>query len=140
MKFSRTLRSELSRRAFTLAEVLAAMLVMAIVIPVAMEGISIANRAAILSQRKATAMRVAERMLNELFITSQLNQSTASGSVTEGDTAYPWTMQTTTWPLDTMTEVTVNVTFTVQGKTLSISASTLVDSSSTSTTTSTKSS
>jgi type II secretory pathway pseudopilin PulG len=107
--------------------VLAAMLVMAIVIPVALQGVSIANRAAMLGQRKAAAMRVAERMLNELFITGQLNQSTASGSVTEGDTTFPWTMQTTTWPLDAMTEVTVNVTFTVQGNNYNISASTLFD-------------
>ena len=84
MKSSPTLRTKISRRAFTLVEVLAAMLVMAIVIPVAMQGMSIASRAGILGTRKAAAMRVAERVLNEQFITGQLTQSTASGSVSEG--------------------------------------------------------
>jgi prepilin-type N-terminal cleavage/methylation domain-containing protein len=127
MKFAPSLRVKFSRRAFTLAEVLAALLVMAIVIPVAMQGMSIASRAALLGQRKAAAMRVAERMINELFVTGQLNQNTASGSVAEGDTTYPWTMQSTSWPLDAMTEITVTVTFTVQGNNYNISASTLFD-------------
>lgn len=137
MKSGPTPRPELFYRAFTLAEVLAALLVMGIVIPVAMQGMSIASRAAILGQRKAAAMRVAEHMLNELLITGQLNQSTVSGSLTEGDTTYPWTMQTTTWPLDAMTEVTITVTFTVQGNNYNISASTLFDPATLGVTTST---
>ena len=62
MKFAPPLRTEptrRSRRAFTLIEVLAALLLMAIVIPVAMQGMSIASRAGLLGQRKAAAMRVA---------------------------------------------------------------------------------
>src|SRR5476649_1746550 len=107
--------SRTDRRAFTLAEVLAALLVMAIVIPVAMQGMSIASRAGIAGVRKATAMRVAERVLNEQFVTGQLTQNTGSGSVIEGDTTYPWTLDSVTWPQDAMTQITVTVTFTVQG-------------------------
>ena len=127
MKSCPTPRTEGFRRAFTLVEVLAALLVMAIVIPVAMQGMSVASRAGILGGRKAAAMRVAERVLNEQFITGQLNQNTASGSITEGDTTYPWTIQSATWPQDAMTQVTVHVTFTVQGKDYEVTASTLFD-------------
>ena len=115
------------RRAFTLVEVLAALLVMAIVIPVGMQGMSVASRAGILGERKATAMRVAERVLNEQFVTGQLNQNSAGGSVTEGDTIYPWTIQSAAWPQDAMTQVTVHVTFTLQGKNFEVTASTLFD-------------
>ncbi|MFI5357950.1 MAG: type II secretion system protein J [Opitutales bacterium] len=115
------------RRAFTLVEVLAAMLVMAIVIPVALQGMSVASRAGVLGTRKATAMRVAERVLNELYVTGQLNQSASSGSITENDTAYPWAMKSETWSQDAMTQVTVTVTFTVQGRDYAVSASTLFD-------------
>jgi len=108
-------------------EVLAAMLVMAIVIPVAMEGMSIASRAGIAGVRKATAMRVAERVLNEQFVTGQLIQNTASGSVVEGDTTYPWSLDSVTWPQDAMTQITVTVTFTVQGTDYHVSVSTLFD-------------
>ena len=115
------------RRGFTLVEVLAALLLMAIVIPVAMQGMSVASRAAIMSQRKAAAMRVAERMLNELIVTGQMTQSTASGSLDDGDTTYPWAMESEPWPQDAMTQVTVKVTFTVQGNSYDVSASTLFD-------------
>ena len=103
------------------------MLVMAIIVPVAMQGMSIASRAGLVSQRKAAAMRVAERVLNESFVTGQLTQNAASGSTTEGDTTYPWTIQAAAWPQDTMTQVTVQVTFTVQGQDYQVSVSTLFD-------------
>ena len=115
------------RRGFTLAEVLAAMLVMAIVIPIALQGMSIASRAGLLGTRKAAAMRVAERVLNEQFVTGQLTQSQGSGSVADGDTTYRWTLESATWPQDAMTQVTVHVTFTVQGADYEVSASTLFD-------------
>jgi type II secretory pathway pseudopilin PulG len=112
---------------FTLAEVLAALLFMAIVIPVALHGMSVASRAGVLGQRKAAAMRVGERVLNELAITGEWNQGGTGGSITEGDTTYAWTMQSATWPSDAMTQVTVQVTFTVQGSDYSVSLSTLFD-------------
>jgi type II secretion system protein I len=134
MKFAPPLRTDLTRRsgrAFTLIEVLAALLLMAIVIPVAMQGMSIASRAGLLGQRKAAAMRVAERMLNELLITGEMNQTTSSGSLLDGDTTYPWTMQTEPWTEDTMTQVTVKVTFSIQGNDYEVSASTLFDATTT---------
>jgi prepilin-type N-terminal cleavage/methylation domain-containing protein len=76
-------------RGFTLIEVLASLLLMAIVIPVAMQGVSTASRAGLLGQRKAAAMRVAERMLEELVITGDTSQSTASGTLQDGDFTYP---------------------------------------------------
>lgn len=117
------------RRAFTLVEVLAAMLFMAIVIPVAMHGVSVASRAGTLGQRKATAMRIAERVLDETIATSQNPATAAVGSVTEGDITYPWTLKVDAWPEDTMTVLTATVSFDVQGNTYDISASTLFDPS-----------
>ena len=115
------------RRGFTLVEVLAAMLFMAIVIPVAMHGVSIASRAGNLGQRKAAAMRVAERVLNEMIVTGQMSSGASQGSIVDGDTTYPWTMKSEPWTEDTMTQVTVKVSFDVQGSTFDVSASTLYD-------------
>lgn len=117
-----------SRRAFTLVEVLAALLLMAIIIPVAMEGMSVASRAGVLGQRKAAAMRVAERMLNELIVEGETQNASASGSVLDGDTTYPWTMRSENWTEDSMMHLTVTVTFTVQGSQYDVSASTLITS------------
>lgn len=113
-------------RGFTLVEVLAALLMMAIVIPVAMEGMTTASRAGVLGQRKAAAMRIAERVLNETIIDNQTAQATNSGTITEGETAYPWTMRSEGWSIDALTEMTVTVTFTVQGNPYEVSVSTLV--------------
>lgn len=115
-----------ARRGFTLIEVLASLLMMAIVIPVAMEGMSIASRAGILGQRKATAMRVAERVLNELMIEGQTLQSSDSGTAVDGDTSYPWTMRIENWSEDAMSQITVAVTFTVQGNPYEVAVTTLL--------------
>ncbi len=114
------------RSAFTLVEVLAALLMMAIIIPVAMEGMSVASRAGVLGQRKAAAMRVAERILNESIVQGDTQQSSSSGTLADGDTNYPWSMRTETWPEDSMLQLTVTVTFTVQGNPYEVSATTLV--------------
>lgn len=115
-------------RGFTLIEVLAALLLMAIVIPVAMQATGIASRAGMMGQRKAAAMRIADRMLNELVVTGEAKQSTSSsGTVAEGDASYSWTLQSTSWTEDAMTQLTVSVSFSVQGGTHTVSASTLID-------------
>lgn len=115
----------------TLVEVLASLLMMAIVIPVAMEGMSIASRAGVLGQRKATAMRVAERVVNELLVENQLVQNSSSGTAFDGDTSYPWTMRTENWPEDAMQQLTVTVTFVVQGNPYEVSLTTLLPASGT---------
>jgi type II secretion system protein I len=115
------------RRAFTLLEVLAALMLMAIVVPVAMQGMSIASRAGVLGQRKAAAMRVADRLLNEFVIGGQTMQSSANGTLAEGDGTFEWALESQNWTEDSMLQLTVRVTFSVQGNSYSVSASTLVD-------------
>lgn len=115
------------RAAFTLVEVLAALLFMAIVIPVTMQGVSVASRAGNLGQRKAEAIRVAERVLDEMIVTGDANSSGSNGTITQGDTSFAWTMTSAGWTEDAMTMVTVKVTFTVQGDNFEVSLSTLYD-------------
>jgi type II secretory pathway pseudopilin PulG len=132
MRFTptRTTRANVnrSRAAFTLAEVLAALLFMAIVIPAAIEGLRVASLAGQVGQRKATAARIAERVLNELRVTGQLSSAYATGAIQEGLQSYQWTMRTQNWPVDTLRQVTVRVTFPVQGRDYEVQLSTLVDS------------
>jgi len=113
------------RAAFTLVEVLAALLMMAIIIPVAIEGMSVASRVAVLGQRKAAAMRVGERVLNELLVETQIQQASASGTAYEGESSFPWVMRVDNWPEDAMQQMTVTVSFTVQGGAHEVSVATL---------------
>jgi type II secretory pathway component PulJ len=114
-------------RAFTLAEVLAALVFMAIVIPVAVEGLRVASRVGQFGERKASATRIAEKVMNELFVSGQLQGAGQSGIVQEGSTQYRWTVRSQTWTEDAMTQVTILVSFPVQNVDYEIRLSTLVD-------------
>lgn len=102
---------------------------MAIVIPVAMEALGVASRLGVLGQRKAAAMRVAERLLSELIVEGQTQQATSSGSLVEGDVTYPWTSRVENWPEDALQQLTVTVQFSAQGGLFDVSATTLVPAS-----------
>lgn len=112
---------------FTLAEVLAALLFMAIVIPVAIEGLRIANFSGQVGQRKAAAARMAERLLNELVLTGQWQQSSPRGVEYEGPYQFEWQMRVEPWNYGVLRLLTVQVNYLVQGKTYDVRLSTLVD-------------
>jgi type II secretory pathway pseudopilin PulG len=133
MKFKPTTRPghavRSARAAFTLVEVLAALVFMAIVIPVAVDGIRVANQAGIVGQRKAAAARVAERLLDELIVTGQFRSTSQSGNVQEAMQQYQWSMRSDPWPMDAMRLVSVQVNFPVQGRNYNVQLSTLVANS-----------
>ncbi len=119
--------------AFTLAEVLAALLFMAIVVPVAVEGLHIASLAGAVAQRKGEAARIAQRVLTENLVTTNWNQSVQSGSTTEGQREFRWTLRSDPWLQDpaqnVLRQLSVEVTFTAQNREYTVKMCTLVDSS-----------
>ena len=115
--------------AFTLAEVLAALAFMAILIPVVVESLHIASRAGEVAQRKSEAARVAERILNESIVTTNWNQSDQSGTIEDGARQYSWTLQNEPWNQDPFRQLTVQVKYSVQGRDYSVQLSTLVNGS-----------
>ena len=140
--------------AFTLAEVLAALLFMAIVIPVAVQALQIASLAGEVSRRKNEAVRVAERVLNESLVTTNWYQSNQRGIAYEGLREFQWTLSTEFWDQNNtnrlpsanmgqlganrplvdqfalsqlpMNLLTVEVSFPVRGRDYSVRLSTLV--------------
>jgi type II secretory pathway pseudopilin PulG len=95
---TRTVNSrERAQTGFTLAEVLAALLFMAIVIPVAMQGLHIATRAGVVAVRKMDAARIADRLLTESIIMTNWVQSFQSGVVEENGRTYPWNIRSELW-------------------------------------------
>jgi len=112
--------------AFTLAEVLAAMLFLAIVIPAAVEAMHLASLAGEVAARKGAAVRVADRILNESLVTTNWSNGTQSGTTSEGAQEFSWTLTTQAWPEDSALQVlTAEVKFTAQGKDYSVKLSTL---------------
>lgn len=73
------------------------MLFMAIVIPVAIQGLRVASLAGEVSERKSQAARIAERILNESIATTNWAGSGQSGTVVEGVREFTWTLLNDAW-------------------------------------------
>jgi hypothetical protein len=114
--------------AFTLAEVLAAMLFLAIVIPVAVEALHVSSLAGEVAARKGVAARIADRILNESLVTTNWTGGVQIGTVSEGALDFNWTITTQNWPKDSMQMLTAEVKFLAQGKDYSVKLSTLANS------------
>jgi hypothetical protein len=113
--------------AFTLAEVLAALLFLAIVIPTAVEALHVASLAGEVAVRKGAAARIADRILNESLVTTNWTSGNQSGTATEGILDFNWKLTSAAWPEDSMQLLTAEVTFSAQGKDYSVKLSTLAN-------------
>ncbi len=103
------------------------MVFLAIVIPVAVEGLRIAGAAGQVGLREPAAARIAERVLNEWLATSTAATGTSSGAVEEGPVEYRWTLSSQLWAEDAMRLVTVDVHYDVQGREHDFRLATLTD-------------
>jgi type II secretory pathway pseudopilin PulG len=119
--------------AFTFVEVFAAMVFLAILIPAIVEGLSIANRTSVVAERSSIAGELAENKLNEILLSSTGGAATAaldsSGDFGTDWPGYRWEMSQDTWDQDTvntMSEVSVQVFYPVQGHERSVTLATLV--------------
>jgi prepilin-type N-terminal cleavage/methylation domain-containing protein len=149
MEFNaKTLSRAARRRAgFTLAEMLVALGLIALITPVVVQGLKLASLAGEVSQRKSLAMRVAERVLNETIVTGRWNNAGQGGTEQAGSIPMHWTIRNEPWAaLGNLTGVntanginqgfvnannlhllSVDVSFKAQEQTYTVHASTVVD-------------
>lgn len=128
MKFGTTInRNRQARAGFTLAEVLAAMLLLAIVVPATIEGLHVASTAGTVAARKAEAARVAEQVLNENIVIGNWNRANQSGTIIANGAEFHWTLRNEQWPTDAMQLLTAEVTFAAQDRSCLVRLSTLVN-------------
>ncbi|HEX5398238.1 MAG TPA: hypothetical protein VFY06_04245 [Verrucomicrobiae bacterium] len=126
--------------AFTLAEVLAAMLFLAIVIPVAVEALHVSSLAGEVAARKGTAARIADRILNESIVLTNWTGNLQNGTISEGGLDYKWSLAVQDWPQAgsqmatppggtqiRMQMVSAEVGFLAQGRDYSVTLSTLAN-------------
>ena len=124
MKFGTPTNKKLAA-AFTLAEVLAALLFLAIVIPAVVETLHVASLAGEVAARKGAAARVADRVLNEGLVLTNWSNGSQNGTVTEGAQEFRWNLSSQNWPQDAMQLITAEVKYTAQGRDYSVKLSTL---------------
>jgi prepilin-type N-terminal cleavage/methylation domain-containing protein len=115
-----------NRNGFTLVELLAAMLFMAIVIPVAVQSMLLINRVGVTAQRKRVAVELAERTLTETIVTEQWLEGNRSGAF-EDHPAYRWELTVEPWSEDALQLVTIDVYYSVQQTEYHERLSTLAD-------------
>jgi len=114
---------------FTLAELLAAMLFLAILVPAVVEGLSLGNRAAVAAERRSIALQLAERQLGSMLVDNAWSSANARGDFGTDWPGYRWELKRGSWAKDDMTELTLAVLFDVQGWEYSVQLTTLVDDS-----------
>jgi len=114
-------------RGFTFVETLAAMLFMAIVIPVAVRGVMLANRAGIVAERTRVAAQLADSLLSETVVTEGWRDGDQEGDFGEEWSGYRWVLKDGAWDEDTMRVISVEVLFEVQDAEYAVRLSTLVE-------------
>lgn len=112
--------------AFTLAEVLVAMLFMVIVVPIVVEAMHVASLSGEVAARKSEAALVAERELNNSIVQTNWTQGLLNGTDTQAGHDYHWAINSQTWNQDsTMELVAIQVDYTAGGRDYSVKMSTL---------------
>lgn len=112
--------------AFTFAEILVAMAFIGLVIPVAMQAITISSRAGTFASRKATAVQLGDALLQELAITDQWRSGSQSGQFEAPYADFGWQIQSENWDQQGMTQLSLQVEFLVQDQRYNVVLTTLV--------------
>ncbi len=112
--------------AFTLVEVLAAMLFMVIVIPIVVEALQVASLSGEVAARKSAASLIADHVLNESIVMTNWSSGSLNGTITQAGEEYNWRISNQTWNQDpTMNVVTVEVDYTAGGHAYAVKMNTL---------------
>jgi prepilin-type N-terminal cleavage/methylation domain-containing protein len=103
-----------SRKGFTLIEVLATMVLLALVLPAAMRGATIALSAASSARHRTEAATLAQAKLNELIATGQWNAGQSGDFADKNHPEYHWSAQSSSRDYGVF-EVVVNLTWNENG-------------------------
>ena len=114
------------RRGFTLIEVLATLLLLAIALPVILHGISIATSAGSLAKQRSEAYGLCESKLNELLATGQYQYGNLSGDFSPDFPKYRWIATVQDWTDPNTEQLDVHVKWTSRGAEQDVVLSSLV--------------
>ena len=112
-------------RGFTLVEALAALVLVAIILPVAMQGITLATAAAGNARRQVEAATLAEAKLTELVATGAWQDADLSGDFGDEHPDYLWAAEVTEHDEAPPLTLAVQVLWTARGAERSVVLTTL---------------
>jgi type II secretory pathway pseudopilin PulG len=113
-------------RGFTLVEILATFVLVAIILPVAMKGISLATTMASLSKERIEAATLAETKLAELLATGEWQNGNLSGDFSPDWPKYRWSAEVQDWQETTLRQLDVRVEWESRGMKRDVQLTTLV--------------
>jgi general secretion pathway protein I len=123
-------RSRRRRHGFTLIEVLATIMLLAIVIPAIQEGLHVATGMASSAKHRTEAAALAESKLNELVATNEWQTGQTAGDFNPDWPDYRWQATLSSWQFDNTTaglqQLDVQVSWVYRNRTDSVTVSTLV--------------
>ncbi len=115
--------------AFTFVEMLAAMAFVGILIPVLISALLVSSRVGSVADRSTVAMQLGENKLGELMLGDAWSSTESRGDFDDDFPGYRWELAKGDWESGAMTELTLDVFFTVQGREHSVRLSTLANQS-----------
>lgn len=113
-------------RAFTLIEVLATLLLLAITLPAIMRGISLATSTASHSKHRGDAYGLCESKLNELLATGQWQYGNLSGDFSPDAPNYRWSAEVSNWSEANVEQLDVHVKWNARNAEQTVTLSTLI--------------
>ena len=113
-------------KGFTLVEVVAALVLVAIALPVIMRGISVATSASSISKQRTQAATLASLKLHELVGTGQWQNGNQSGDFAGEWPDYQWSSELTEWSGVETQQLDVHVTWMARNQKQTFTLSTLV--------------
>ena len=119
-------KSSTSCGGFTLIEILAALLLIGLILPAAMKGVSMASILISDSARKYEALDLAETKLAEIMLQEDWQHSSASGTFEDEYDQYQWTMDVSDWTVTGIKQVDLTVFWQQRNRQRDLTLSTLV--------------
>ena len=117
---------KINRLGFTLVEILAALLLIGLVLPAAMKGVSLATMLASDSSHKYEALNLAETKLAEILLQQEWKNSNGAGRFEDESETYQWTMYVSDWTMAGIKQVDLMVYWQQRNRQRNVTLSTLV--------------
>lgn len=113
------------RHGFTMVEVLVSMLLMAVILPVAMKGVSLALHTAAMARDRSLAVSLAQTQMADLITGGSVGSSSMQGDFPDNP-GYTWTATLTQWIGTTVEQLEVTVLWTSNTRQHSVTLDTLI--------------
>jgi general secretion pathway protein I len=110
---------------FTLVEVLVSLVLVGLIMPAAMEGISVAVGVASLAKHRTEAVGLADGLLAEMLATGEWQTGDLSGDFSPDKPQYRWKLEVLDWEETTLRQLDLTVSWDARGQERYVILSTL---------------